>query len=392
MVSSHTPTYLRRALRLVMNATVPFLAVCAIGISPGEFAHRAFAQSYPFPGHLEDLSPGLYWYWGQRQHPAGNQELGYDLGAIRFDEESSKFVRFHPGKDGTENNHYLIYGMPVYAIADGEVIICWRNAPENPRPGELHSEFTGSPRRIFGGGNFMFVDHLNGEVALYAHFQPGTVPSAICPNNDVFHNNATNNWNAAVPAGSRPRINRGDFLGRAGNAGNSGGPHHHISLHSLVSGGTSPAGAAVALPFNSFRHKSTAFTRDLPTDWIQETQAPLRPGPIVILPASSTPQYPPAAWIGKPWDEFLAQWQIFEQQGYRLHDFETYVSDGRRLYAGIFQPGSYKPAAWIGKPWEEFLMKWGQLENLNYRLHDLEVYEGASGLIYSGVFTDQRLP
>ncbi len=358
---------------------------CAFAIYLATSPHRASAQGpYSFLGHLEDLSPGLYWYWGQTVHPPGaNQGLGHDLGAVRFDEEAQRFVQYAP--DDTKNEHFFVYGMRVYAIADGEVIICWRNAPENEAPGATHPARAEDPPRIFGGGNFLFVEHTNGDVALYAHFQPGKIPSDLCPNNDAFHPDAGNDWNAAV-SGPRPRIRRGDFLGLVGNAGASSAPHVHISLHQGTLSGGAAGGPAVPIPFDAFRHKSSNLTRDLASDWVAETNAVLPPGPIVILPAPANPQYPPAAWIGKPWDEFLAQWREFERQGYRLHDFETYVSGGRRLYAGIFKPGTYRPAAWIGKPWDEFLPQWQEFERQGYRLHDFETYESDGRRLYAGIF------
>jgi hypothetical protein len=338
------------------------------------------------------LSLGLYWYWGQAQHPVGNnQELGHDLGAIRFDEESRRFTEFRVGTDGAKdpnkakNADYLIYEMEVYAIADGEVIICWRNAPENSDPRTPHPARNENPPRIFGGGNFLFVRHPNGEVALYAHFKPGTIPAAICPNNDEFHADGRNDWNAAV-SGTLPRVRRGDFLGNVGNAGNASGPHLHVSLHASTATGWSAGGAARPIPFSSFRHKSSTLTHDLAADWKAETSVVLPPGPIVILPSSQRPQYAPAAYVGKPWSDFLAKWQAFEKEGYRLHDFETYVAGGQRLYAGVFQPGTYTPAAYVGKPWDDFLAQWQAFEKQGYRLHDLETYVAGGQTLYAGIF------
>jgi murein DD-endopeptidase MepM/ murein hydrolase activator NlpD len=302
---------------------------------------------------------------------------------MRFDEESQRFVDYAP--DRTKNEHFFVYGMRVYAIADGEVIICWRNAPENDPPGATHPARAETPPRIFGGGNFLFIEHTNGDVALYAHFQPGTIPAEICPNIDEFHPDAGNDWNAAV-SGPRPQVRRGDFLGEVGNAGASGGPHLHISLHQGTLAGASAGGPAVAMPFDAFRHKSSNLTRDLASDWAAETNDVLPPGPIVILPSPADPQYRPAAWVGKTWGEFLTQWQAFERQGYRLHDFETYVEGGRRLYAGIFKQGTSRPAAWIGKPWDEFLAQWQAFERQGYRLHDFETYTDSGRQLYAGVF------
>ena len=46
-----------------------------------------------------------------------------------------------------------------------------------------------------------------------------------------------------------------------------------------------------------------------------------------------------AAWIGRPWNDFVAKWAELEKQGLRMSDFETYTENGQRLYSGIFEPG-----------------------------------------------------
>ena len=33
-----------------------------------------------------------------------------------------------------QNRHYRAFGKPFYAMKAGEVIACWRSAPDNPRP------------------------------------------------------------------------------------------------------------------------------------------------------------------------------------------------------------------------------------------------------------------
>jgi hypothetical protein len=35
------------------------------------------------------------------------------------------------------NSDFVIYDKPVHAIASGEVIACWRNAPNNIRPATM---------------------------------------------------------------------------------------------------------------------------------------------------------------------------------------------------------------------------------------------------------------
>ena len=95
-------------------------------------------EGYPFPAKAVDLSPGQAWYL-QKDHASGIQEKGYDLTAVRWNDEAGKWTRVYPSswdeyEQDPKNEDWVVYGRPVYAIEDGEVTGCWRNAPENPKP------------------------------------------------------------------------------------------------------------------------------------------------------------------------------------------------------------------------------------------------------------------
>jgi hypothetical protein len=61
------------------------------------------------------------------------QQFAHDFGAVRL--ENGTWTAARPDKSTATNDGYLIWGMPVYAITDGEVIAAWRNAPDNDAPG-----------------------------------------------------------------------------------------------------------------------------------------------------------------------------------------------------------------------------------------------------------------
>ncbi len=82
------------------------------------------------------------------------------------------------------------YGTPIYATADGEVIIS-RSAPGNP---------------WFGGyGNYMVIEHANGTQTLYAHNSSNIVKRG---------------W----------KVVKGQVIGYVGSTGKSTGPHVHYEV------------------------------------------------------------------------------------------------------------------------------------------------------------------
>src|SRR5262249_5076953 len=132
-----------------------------------------------------------------------------------------------PGTDGTHNGDYRIWGKPIYAVADGTVLEGVDGVPTNPTPitswtdqNDLNAKLADQGTTYWwvvcpnlckfpngGAGNHFYIQQCD-EVVLYAHMQPGSLPAKLLTKG------------AAVKAG--------DFLGLAGNAGNSTAPHLHI--------------------------------------------------------------------------------------------------------------------------------------------------------------------
>ncbi|MEZ5861473.1 MAG: hypothetical protein R3D28_21250 [Geminicoccaceae bacterium] len=118
--------------------------------------------------------------------------------------------------------------MPIHAIADGEVIACWRNAPDNLAPGVQH------PARaqglIGGGGNMLKVAQDNGVVTLYAtpSPHPSRAPSARTTPSSCPHRGRRKSWTCR--RASAPD-SQGQLIGRVGNSGRSIGPASPRSQH-----------------------------------------------------------------------------------------------------------------------------------------------------------------
>jgi hypothetical protein len=103
-----------------------------------------------------------------------------------------------------DNESYAIYGEEALAVADGTVVRVTDGIAENV-PGEFPEGITLEE----ADGNSVIVDLGGDDYALYAHFQPGSIP---------------------VQEGDR--VERGDVLGLVGNSGNSVAPHLHFHVMS----------------------------------------------------------------------------------------------------------------------------------------------------------------
>ncbi len=135
-------------------------------------------------------------YWGgrtiaQNYHAAArDQRFAYDFLILR----AGKSFR----DAGEKNDDYFCFGQPVFAPADGLVFSRGDDVPDNP-PGEMNAEHP--------LGNYVILDHGDGEFSVLAHLRHGTV---------------------RVQGGER--IRAGHLLGECGNSGRSSEAHLHYHL------------------------------------------------------------------------------------------------------------------------------------------------------------------
>ncbi len=251
------------------------------------------AKSYPFPARADDLKLGEYWYRLKKIH-GGYAKIAYDLDAVRYDSKEKVWTRYNPGIDpkakSAKNSDWIAYGKNVYAIADGEVSGCWRNFPEIPEefprtPGEdgrtFLLRFARLPKSYYnnipGDGNHLWIEHSDGSRTRYGHFQEGSIPADLCPFPDMLPAPGEKDQ-TKIPEGSRPKVKRGQYLGRVGSTGNSSNPHLHIQM---VKDGDIP------IPFQGVSVKGINNNPDAPSDWTRLEGEVLPPGPIAILPNDS---------------------------------------------------------------------------------------------------------
>jgi len=117
------------------------------------------------------------------------------------------FVKVVDGRgysgNGSANEDAYGFGARLNAPGDGIIISLENNIEDNSRPGVINGNINNSNL----GGNYIMIDHLNGEYSLLAHFKKGTI---------------------IVSVGDT--VSKGQEVGKAGNSGNSTGTHLHYQL------------------------------------------------------------------------------------------------------------------------------------------------------------------
>jgi len=168
------------------------------------------------------------------------EEFAYDIARLGAENSS------HRG-EGRRFEDYFAYGAPVLAAADGTVVATANDLPEDlemlRQPGEPADKYSMRMQErqaalLMKGargvaGNYVVVDHGNGEFSLYAHLQPGS-----------------------VRVSSGDHVTAGTVLAKLGSSGNSTEPH----LHFQVCDGPDPLACAgipiefqnVALPYADY--------------------------------------------------------------------------------------------------------------------------------------------
>ena len=145
----------------------------------------------------------------------------------------------HIGKNGntfhddrSRNENFWSFGLPVYAVADGEVTEVVDAYPDNP-PGQM------PPVTIDNiAGNRVIVRIGPDQYALFAHLQQHSIRVHL-----------------------HDRVKRGDVIARVGNSGNATSAHLHFQLMNANS-----AIAAEGVPYAFDRFTFLGYGRDFEED------------------------------------------------------------------------------------------------------------------------------
>lgn len=213
-----------------MNSHLIVSIRTALAVATLAAASTGVAETFSFPSRAADLGEGAYWVLDSSDEGC----CTLDLTVMKWDGN-----RWMDGTDLTKNEGYYTWNQPYYAPASGYVASCWRSFPDDPAPGVQPP----NNQNIFKGGNHIVIITDQGNAFSMNHFKSNSIPAELCPSNPDGTQfppggaePAEGNWRpqAYIEPGDRPRVEEGDFIGRAGSSGASSNPHLHISVAPVV--------------------------------------------------------------------------------------------------------------------------------------------------------------
>ncbi|MEM1203840.1 MAG: hypothetical protein AAGN66_11475 [Acidobacteriota bacterium] len=245
----------KKKIRTLLAAAVAGAVAVGLAVAAGGFVVPEL-DGFPFPGRASDMPSGQHWY---------NKDLhgnAYDLTAIRYDDATDTWLRTHNSpaeyNPNPTNEDWVVHGKPVYAMAAGEVISCWRNAPENPVPWSpqvddvaadgrkcCHPNSTQCdwdnplPCTITRSGNHLNILTPDGKILNFSHLKTGSIPERLCPHDaahmvDPSDRIGSYPAEAFIPEGSRPQVALGQRIAEVGNSGASSNPHLHVHVKDFI--------------------------------------------------------------------------------------------------------------------------------------------------------------
>ncbi len=140
---------------------------------------------------------------GGRTHSEGGRHFFERETGQRYAYDIAKVIDGKLELDNASSNEdSFTFGARINAPGDG-IIISLENTIEDNKRGVINSTINNSNL----GGNYIMIDHLNGEYSLLAHLKKGTIIVAV-----------------------GDTVVKGQEVGKAGNSGNSTGSHLHYQL------------------------------------------------------------------------------------------------------------------------------------------------------------------
>ena len=326
--------------------------------------------SYFFPYSASDLRIAEY-YVGASVHWAnggqsGGQIFAHDLGCEGYDTVKHTWSRILPGKDGSKNAHYRIYGKPIRAMADGTILSWHDGMDENTVLGKLPD-----PDPSPGPGNSVTVLYGD-EKVIYCHLQKGSMP-------------------ASLQKGGAPGapVKARQFLGLVGNTGRASEPHTHIEVELNASG--SPLRP---FPFHdTYVLSENAFHPPDPEGpWSKLNGRGLSKEKVAVWPGPTAPAWYPPGWgevthFGVPASSYQTVFNRATSSGYRPVWLDGYEVQGKVYFNVIFHP--HTNVAWLaghGMSAEEYQTQFDKATKDGYRLTNLTSFVSNGSVAYAAIF------
>ncbi|HUE86497.1 MAG TPA: peptidoglycan DD-metalloendopeptidase family protein [Vicinamibacterales bacterium] len=343
--------------------------------------------AYFFPGKASDLAAGQYWAFGTRHvvdsgggggtlNPSGGtQRYALDMDVVQWN--GSAWSSIKPSTTGDTNDDYWGFGLPMYAMANGIIVRCYRGEADH-QPGGF-DEITFE----FNFGNSIFIDH-GGDISIYAHMKDGSIPNDLCPADG-------DNTGLNIP------IAAGEFIGQMGNTGRSTNTHLHLQVEGLPS--SDPISGA---PINFLNIRALADDTSIQNLGATPTLRPLHGMALhrhsLILPnPCGLDDLVGGGFIevARHGISAACYQDVFNQitsEGYRPVFVDGYDAGGDLFFNATFRPAGPASVAQHGLTGSEYQDLFDDLTGNGFRLHQIDSYRDGGGVRYAAIFEQRAGP
>jgi len=350
-----------------------------------------------FPAKVDDLDPTERWWWSTRHaFDAGGGVNGkinpsdlwdryaLDMGVVGWN--GSIWTRLE-GSSTAANEDFRVWDKPLYSMGDGVVVRCYRGEPDEPPAPFEENEF------YFGAGNALYIQYGNDRV-LYAHLQHDTIPESLCPTPIVP---GPGLFPDELPQGGLTiPVETGQFLGRVGNTGRTSEPHLHLEINHLP--GTDPV---LGPPIQFLNIRALADENLInnlgPNPVLQplhgmalHRHSMLIPNPCGLdVPDEGLPE---VSVHGVPADCYQDVFNLITSRGYRPVFADGYDVDGDTFFNATFRSAGPSSAAFHGLTEPEYDAVFHDLQDDGYRLHQVDSYLDNGAVRYAAIFEQRPGP
>ncbi len=399
---------------LVINAPVPASATVAIyegvGIPPVAqqtvtlASHVNDGGPLSFVGKARDLAPNESW-GATSDHVADHQVFALDVGVLGYNATTHAWDERYTGADTDAPEGFRVYGMPMYAVADGTV--CWA-LNDQPERTTISGPNTQPPSPSLGtynhGGNQIFISSGT-EISVLAHLQPGSIPPELL-----------------VPGAT---VTKGQYIGKGGLSGDTSAPAPHIHVKKAPAVGAPALGTFMnSCDAGFFRPMGFSGLQSLtlsegnalasagnPLTWTTlSNQSASSPYDLLFPQTGAVPfcascsdsaQYIGVLRAGSSidlrvkaqgWTDFVARRNSMSADGFRLTEIETFVENGHQAFVGVFTRATGAADAADSADlqnftsWSAFASEVTTLNSLGRVLVDVATYLEGTTRHFVGVF------